>query len=110
MSEYDWKTTTTHWVCKQEKLAPSCWMFLCKRPEGYEALEPLSASMPWAHVYVFDRPVEGINKRAIIEHFMFAEPSPLEMYSIELEMRKQYATCPTKTVGPNTTSDVSPSE
>lgn len=95
----EWRGESAYWISFEERLAPKVWLFVCKRPDGYDwspchdvhiAHDVRERLINWAHVYVFDRPLSS-RGREIIEHYAIHDVDPLMLSCLEHEMRKKYA-------------------
>lgn len=84
------KQVGADWVAFEEQLAPEVWLFMCKRPDGYDWSPYVRAYLQnWAHVYVFDRPVNDRGRKTL-EHYTLHDEDPLMLSCLEHEMRKKY--------------------
>lgn len=88
--EFNWKTDNPFWVNREEQLAPDVWLFICKRPDGFDWPAHRDDLIGWAHVYVFDNPINSRDRKTL-DHFTLNEVDPLMLSCLEYEMRKKYA-------------------
>lgn len=86
----EWTGDGPDWVNFEEQLAPKVWLFMCKRPDGYD-WSPYTRDhlVNWAHIYVFDKPVNR-HGRKTLEHYALHDEDPLMLSCLEIEMRKKY--------------------
>lgn len=87
----EWTDNGPDWITFEEQLAPKVWLFMCKRPDGYD-WSPYTRDhlVNWAHIYVFDKPVNR-HGRKTLEHYALHDEDPLMLSCLEIEMRKKYA-------------------
>jgi len=86
----EWRGERADWISFEERLAPKVWLFVCKRPDGYDWSPYVRAHLQnWAHVYVFDRPVNDRGRKTL-EHYELHDVDPLMLSCLEHEMRNKY--------------------
>lgn len=87
----EWRNGGIDWNSFEEQLAPHVWLFMCKRPDGYDWSPHVRERLVyWAHVYVFDRPLSSRWGRETIEHYPLHDVDPLMLSCLEYEMRNKY--------------------
>lgn len=90
----EWTGDGPDWVNFEEQLAPKVWIYVCKRPDGYDWSPHVRERLVyWAHVYVFDRPLSSRGRgfgRETIEHYPLHDVDPLMLSCLEYEMRNKY--------------------
>ena len=87
----EWRNDSLDWVSFEEQLAPKVWLFMCKRPDGYDwSPRVRDRLVNWAHVYVFNRPLMSKGRR-ILDHYALHDEDPLMLSCLEHEMRKKHA-------------------
>ena len=86
----EWRRSSEAWLAYEEQLAPDAWLYVCKRPPGFN----WKPHKWYCHVYVFSRPVSPVNggtgANRILAQYSFEDESPMEMYCALLEAKKQF--------------------
>ena len=86
----EWSGHDDCWIYTEEQLAPKVWLFMCKRPDGYDWSPHVRERLiNWAHIYVFDKPVNWPGQKTL-EHYALHDEDPLMLSCLEIEMRKKY--------------------
>lgn len=87
----EWTGDAADWENFEEQLAPKVWLFMCKRPDGYDWSPHVREHLVnWAHVYVSNKPLMSKGRRTL-EHHSLRYEDPLMLSCLEHEMRKKYA-------------------
>lgn len=86
----NWTDNGPDWINFQEQLAPKVWLYICKRPDGYDWSPHVRERLiNWAHIYVFDKFVNWYGRKTL-EHYALHDVDPLMLSCLEYEMRNKY--------------------
>lgn len=86
----NWTDNGPDWINFQEQLAPKVWLYICKRPDGYDWSPHVRERLiNWAHIYVFDKFVNWYGRKTL-EHYALHDEDPLMLSCLEIEMRNKY--------------------